>query len=362
MIESGVAGDCYQLHRLALAPLLPAATGRTLATAARGAVRSGEPNFQDFLLEQGLAPLWDAAIGPHQVGLPLSTGLVERLRQARRRVAGHYLIQRERLCQIRDTLDRAGISHVTFKGADTRERYYEDPALRPAADIDILVAPQDRIAAIKALRRQGFAFHADPKNISHEASLVKKSTAIDLHWDIMRPGRTRVPMVASLLATRLDCGRHWGISDEGNLFVMLVHPVFTKYATAPQASLVRLLDLVYLLGTRAPDWDRVCSWLAATGLKTGGWISLSWLHLLTGIEAEQAVRRRLQPGRLRVRYLQHWLEQNWPGRLLDHPLLVRAGFTLAAHDRPADVFAAVKGQRQGTRDGLARCLELQALS
>ncbi len=362
MTSSEDALDCYRLHRLALAPLLPTATGPTLVTTANGAVRSGESNFQDFLLEQGLAPLWDAAIGAHQAGLPFSTGLVARLRQARRQVTGHYLVQREGLCQIRDTLDRAGIPHVTFKGADTRQRYYEEPALRPAADIDILVAPQDRIAAIKALRRQGFACHTDPKNISHEASLVKKSITIDLHWDIMRPGRTRVPMVASLLATRLDCGRHWGMSDEGNLFLMLVHPVFTKYMTAPQASLVRLLDLVYLLGKQTPDWEQVCSWLAATGLKTCGWISLSWLRLLTGIEAEPAVLRGLKPGRLRARYLQQWLAHNWPARLRDHPLLVQAGFTLAAHDRAADAVAAVKGRRQSIRDGRARCLELQALS
>ena len=362
MIESGIAGSRYQRHRIALAPLLPGATGITLATAAADAAASGETTFQNLLLEQGLAPLWDACIRGHRGTLSLSTGFRDRLKQARREAAGACLVQRERLSQIRDMLEHAGISHVAFKGADTRERYYREPALRPAADIDILVAPGDRLAAIRVLRQQGFAFHAEPKNISHEASLVKKSTAIDLHWDIMRPGRTRVPMVNSLLATRLDCGRHWGLSDEGNLFLMLVHPVFTKYSTAPQATLVRLLDLVYLLEKCAPDWDRVCSWLAAAGLKTCGWISLSWLRLLTGIEAEATVRRLLQPGRLRARYLQRWLDNNWSGRLLDYPLLVQAGFTLAAHDRPADVIAAIKGQRRGTRNGLATCLELQALS
>ena len=318
--------------------------------------------FQQFLLEQGLAPLWDAEIKAHQGSLPFSKEFRNRLRQARHQATGAYLAQRESLLQIRCILEHAGISHVTFKGADSRERYYEEPALRPAVDIDLLVAPEHRLAAIRTLRQNGFAFHAEPKNISHEASLVKKSTVIDLHWDIMRPGRTRVPMAPRLLATRLDCGSHWGMSDEGNLFLMLVHPVFTKYSTAPQATLVRLLDLVYLLEKRAPDWHRVCSWLALAGLKTCGWISLTWLRLLTGIEAEQAVRRRLQPGRLRSRYLQHWLEHNWSSRLLDHPLLVQAGFTLAAHDRPADAVAAVRGLRRGTRGGMATCLELQALT
>lgn len=359
---AGRTGDHYQLHRAALAPLLPGATSTTLKAASAAASASGELTFQQFLLEQGLGSLWSKKIQSHTSTLPFSPGFRNQLHQAHLHATGGYLVQRAQLSLTRDLLHNARIPHVVFKGADTRERYYDDPAVRPAADIDILVAPQDKLAAIKTLRQHGFLFHAEPSNISHEVSLVKKSTTIDLHWDIMRPGRTRVPMVRTLLASRVDCGDHWGMSVEGNLFLMLVHPVFTKYSTAPQAALVHLLDLVYLLEKSEPDWDRVCAWLAATGLKTCGWITLSCLRMLTGIEAKGNVRRRLQPGKLRTRYLNNWLEKNLSSRLLAYPALVKAGFTLAAHDRPGDAIAAVTGLQRSTCNGAARCLELQALS
>jgi hypothetical protein len=41
-------------------------------------------------------------------------------------------------------------------------------------------------------------------------------------------------MTNTLLEARQDFGSHWGMSDEGSLFMMLVHPVFTKYSTTPK--------------------------------------------------------------------------------------------------------------------------------
>ena len=147
----------YRFHRAALAPLLPGATPVVLKQACEDAIELGETAFSDFLHSQGLAPLWDEVLALQcSAASPLSEGFKESLHQARRHATGLYLAQHHRLKQIRGILDDEGIAHVVYKGADTRERYFVVPALRPATDIDLLVDDRSKIRAIQALQRDRF--------------------------------------------------------------------------------------------------------------------------------------------------------------------------------------------------------------
>ena len=83
------------------------------------------------------------------------------------------------------------IVYAAIKGVLVRERVYVDPTLRWASVIDILISPDQREVAARALMGAGFRLHADAENISHEATFTRGSFAIDLHWDILRPGQTR---------------------------------------------------------------------------------------------------------------------------------------------------------------------------
>jgi hypothetical protein len=272
---------------------------------------------------------------------------------------GEYLIQRHSLARVKEFLDEVGMVHVVTKGAHTRELYYDTPSLRPAVDIDVLVRPEDKIEAIEVFQAQGFEFYGVPENISHEACLVKGKTTIDLHWDILRPGRTRMPMTNNLLEARQDFASHWGMSEEGSLFMMLVHPVFTKYSTTPHATLVRLLDLVYLLEKREIDWPQLISWLEQAGVKTCGWITLTWLEMLTGITPTVEVMRALRPRVTRSRYLHYWLRNDLATRWLEKPLRVQIGFTLTAHDRWPDIRRALAHQRRARGDGKKTLEEIE---
>ena len=351
----------YPFHKIALAPLLPNTTEDELEKSATSGIVLGETDFEVFLNQQGLAPLWDERIAQHTgEELPLSSELRHSLHRARMHATGEYLIQRHSLSRITEIMDRVGITHVVIKGAHTRELYYNTPALRPACDIDVLVRAGDKIEVIKAFQEQGFEFVGVPENISHEVCLVKGKTTIDLHWDILRPGRTRIPMTDTLLETRQDFGSHWGMSHEATVFMMLVHPVFTKYTTTPHATLVRLLDLVYLLDKEEVNWQLLVSWLEQAGLKTCGWITLTWLAMLTAVTPAADVMQTLQPGALRSRYLTHWLKNNLATRWLEKPLLVQAGFTLAAHDNGLDVGRALVQQRKARSDGEKKLKQLRA--
>ncbi len=347
----------FTLHRAALAPLLPGATGHELEQAIDQAQSSGEMPFAQFLCEQGLAPLWDERLEHHGHAARLSAEFRQVIHYNRLQVTGAYLLQRHNLAKIKDILEAAGIAHVVTKGSHTRELYYDTPALRPALDIDILVAPGDRLAAIRAFQAGGFSFHGLPETISHECSLVSGNTWIDLHWDIMRPGRTREPMVDPLLNSRVDYGSHWGPGHGETLFLMLVHPVFTKYSTTPYARLVRLVDLAQLLHRHPGSVESAVPLMHAAGLATAGWITSTWLDLLAPGSGAGALAAKIEPGRLRRSYLRRWLANNLSTRLLGSPLLIQLGFTLPAHDTPGDMLRAVM---QSRRHGQAAATTLAA--
>lgn len=79
-------------------------------------------------------------------------------------------------------------------------------------------------------------------------------------------------MVNALLAKRHDAGDHWALSAAGPLFVALVHPVFAKYATDPQSTLIRMLDLCRQLAPRQrrPTERRVATQAGRPGGNSGG--------------------------------------------------------------------------------------------
>lgn len=339
--------------------MLPGATAQVLEISLIEAKECGEEQFTQFLLDQGLAPLWDQQLEVQKPSNTLSPRQQNVIHQNRLHATGTYLIQRHNLQRVKNILDKAGLSHVVSKGAHTRELYYNTPALRPAVDIDILVRPQDKIAAIRAFQEEGFEFFGVADIISHECSLIKGKTTIDLHWDILRPGRTRQPMINELLNSRVDYGSHWGMNHSANLFMMLVHPVFTKYSTTPHASLCRLVDMALLLDKNLADPTETIQLLNTAGLTTAGWITAYWFTMLTGSELCAELADKLKPGRMRQRYLKNWLHSNRSSKLLDKPLRIQLGFTLPAHDRISDAVRAVRQARQCKRQSQKTLAELE---
>ena len=106
------------------------------------------------------------------------------------------------------------------------------------------------------------------------------------------------------------------------LALMLVHRVFRKYSTTPQASLVRLMDIIYLLDRHPGSAEEAGDLLQAAGLTTAGWITATWLYTLTGDSNAKALADVGRPGKLKQKYLYNWLSTNRATRLLDKPLWI----------------------------------------
>ncbi len=356
----GFADDLYALHRLALQPLLPQANEQILIDSCQGIRHIGESCFLDFLHDHFLAPTWSDKLTQTHSNVPVSEYFITALHQSRISAAGCYLLQKQALQEIRKLLESAHIKHVVFKGCHIRELIYKDPALRVASDIDVLVSDDDRLKAMQILLEAGYKSALAP-NISHEINLNKNNIAIDLHWNIMRPGRTRMAMTGIFLHTGKDYSSHWGSCNEATLFLMLVHPVFTKYSTTPYAFLIRMLDLALWLNKREHDWELLCRWLSDSGMRTAAWITLEWLRQLTDLEPHKTFSKAIQPSYWKILYFRNWLRQNLSSKLLQYPFLIKAGFTLPAHDKLSDAAHAVMSLQQEKKAANNKIMQLAAL-
>lgn len=327
--------------RLALLPVHREAAPAALCEA----LIAGGTDFLEMLLAQGLAPLWHQRLQVLGRLEALPAAMADALQQARIDAAARYLAQRTALARVDALFASAGIRHVVMKGAQVRECVYPDPALRPAADIDLLIAAEDRRRAAHALLDAGFSVNADPANVSHEAGFTAGAATLDLHWHLLRPGRTRTDMTAELLERRQRCNDIWGLSDADVLFVMLTHPAFTKYVSSPNMGLSQVADFLFWIGNRATDWPVVRQRLDHAGLKAAAWTLLRWYRMLAPAPASapDAWADDLLPGRWRRSYLACWLAHDLPGRWLDRPWRIQLGFTLFMHDRMTDAGRAISG-------------------
>ncbi len=351
-------------YRRALLPAVPSAD----PAASRDAMIEGGQGFLEFVLSQDLGPLWHHHLHTNGLLQTLPSNMIGALAEARRSAAAAYLTQQAALTGIDSLFDGEGIAYVVMKGAQVRERVYPDPSLRPSGDIDILVAAGDRQRASRLLIGAGYKAHVDLATISHEATFSLPPVDIDLHWDILRPGRTRLDMTAGFLARRQRINGFWGLSDSDILFLMLTHPAFAKYVCSPNMGLGRVADFLLWLQRSAIDWPSVLNLLDRAGLKTAAWTVLSWFRMLASRQMQPILDgwlENLRPGRLRADYLHYWLTHDLPSRWLDRPLPIQVGFTLFLHDSMRDALRALSGQwrarRKASNDALLLLGENNAL-
>ena len=316
--------------------LLPVFSGGNRADLLRVLTEDGAPLEALILLHQ-LGPLWHACTN------------ADCFRASRHHASLVYMKQQAALREVDTLLERGGVTYAVMKGAATRELIYDDPALRTCSDIDILVAPDQRIEAARILIASGYKLEVDPGVASHEVVLSKDIVAIDLHWDILRPGRTRVPVTDGLLARRQKHDGWWMLSDNDSLFLMLVHAAVAKHVSTSQTGLHRVADIALWWQRREVDWPSVRTQLSEHGLKTAAWTVLSWVQMLSADSFSPALSgpiASVRPGGLRTAYLRAWLDHDLTARLAKHHAVRLFGFSGFLHDRLSDAYRALGGWRQ----------------
>ena len=360
-MPSKPSNDPFHFHKVALRPLLRPLDEKKTTTLFKTIESLELEEFVPFLYRQGLAQLWLEFL-LRQDSLPNAfEAIVRSLKQDALNTAANQLMQRVVLQDTRDALLDGGIDYLVFKGAHLRHTLYADSTHRPVCDIDILVRDECKLDAVKALLRAGFSAHHKAENISHETSLVKKKVCIDLHWHLLRPGRTRIDLNDYLFNQRQAFGEFAGLSNEAALLVMLIHPAITKYVNGSASSLIHLVDIHRLAQSNDINWDRLIATLRTSGTRTAAWASLAWLQMLAGEAIYEDLANQLRPGSLQAGWIRYWMGKNLNVKLAERKLIVRCGFSIALQDSLKDSVSAIFVLQKEQREAAKTMKQLAAL-
>jgi hypothetical protein len=318
------------------AALLPAFHHIDSADLSR-ALADGGPALESLILKQQLGPTWHARTHAKPFAESRSHAAMLYMRQA--------AAQRE----IDQTFARHGIRYALFKGAATRDLIYDDPSVRICYDIDVLVAPDQRTDAARALVDAGYRLRVDPAVASHEVALQRDLVSIDLHWELLRPGRTPASLTTELLSRRRQHDGRWILSEADALFVLLVHPAFAKHLSTSQMGLHRVADVAQWLQKHHVDWAALRQALESSGLKTAAWTMLSLVRMLSSPEFARSLDdplRSLRPAPARAAYLNTWLSLDMSARLSNLHAARLIGLSVFLHDQPSGAWRALRGWQQ----------------
>jgi hypothetical protein len=180
-------------------------------------------------------------------------------------------------------LREAGVRVCVLKGLAFAVRLYATPAERPMADVDLMV-PQSQVAAARrVLVASGFR-PAEAALFHHAAAYSRGDLMIDLHWNIIGPGRARIDLDAVWSRTQdswLDGACELEARDA--LVFHLVHLARNRL----RLPLINVVDASRLFELAEPEaaLARAESW----GLRTPVSLALAYCqHILDGSEGRPA--------------------------------------------------------------------------
>lgn len=227
----------------ALSVLIRAGWEPNLGDALSGALPADDSGWIALLemaLRHRVAPLvYRGLIHTHAKTVP--TEVREGFRQAYIETWARNLQLYKELQHLLEAFSMAQIPVIVLKGAVLAEVLYGDIALRPMADIDILIARSDLTQAKRTLLEQGYRFEIGPHNHSPEFAEafmsqlsfgkdVPSGVQIDLHVDLItlswfRPF-TRIDLDAlwtRALPIQLGQQPAWQLSLEDTLLHLCIH-------------------------------------------------------------------------------------------------------------------------------------------
>ena len=200
-----------------------------------------------------------------------------------------------------------GVPVIPLKGAFLAEAVYGDIALRPMADLDLLVQPVDLPRAIETLRHLGYESDAPFDPVAHQAGFqdmppMRKpgGAMVELHWTLVTPlcgARIDEHELAgiwkrSVAATIADSACR-ALSAEDLLLHLCMHAsVHHRFADIGLKSFVDMAEVTRHYGASL-DWgiaaDRANRWNVAGGVRLALMLAEEW----TGLQVPADVWLRL---------------------------------------------------------------------
>ena len=301
------------------------AEDRVLCLAARTSVEADDERRLVQLLRPPLdwERLW-AEAARHEV-LPLVGATLRRLGERAAPPAGWAArVERQRyatllrntgladaLVEVTSAFEDSGVESLAVKGVALASAVYGDLALRPAADLDVVVRPADLPAARSVLRSLGFDHRSDSPGDewahSHHDEPYFRSSAggevcLELHWALWPAARFRADggMWERARPLELRGATLRTLAPEDTLLHLAVH---RTRAPVRLRSLCDVAELVRRDGSEL-DWETVETRGAAIGARTALFSVLSLSERLLAAPVPPGILARLGVGPLRRRILE----------------------------------------------------------
>ena len=243
--------------------------------------------------------------------------LVADLQNDCRAIATNNLLKLHHYRQVDQLLTNNSIRHIPLKGIFLAATYYPDSGLRSIGDLDLLVRPEDALAAIQLLKSEGYQpnqkhtrYHQHDEQSMltdlQEISLFKpffnnSHFDIDLHWGVVFLNKDYKIFDLNEIEAQATLATEWQI-------VLLV----THHGGTNVWQLIYFInDLYFLLKDKAINWSWLLEELRQYGLEPILFAGLHWCRQIWQLPLPEEIEKAVTANQ--VQQLADAYEKNWEG-------------------------------------------------
>ncbi len=230
--------------------------------------------------------------------LPIDEALDRQLRNAVRFTWLRTQFLTTRTAPVLRDLDAAGVRATLVKGAALIHAHGVPAKLRPMADLDVLVAPDDLRSATDTLNAHGFRSVVDPTTLRDRLHALTfrddRGAWFDLHWHVVSAARH--PAADAIFTSGAVPARMQGVAcaatgREDTLLHVIAHGM--RWAPARWVG-----DATLLLRRHGADfdWDRLAARARDLRIARSTLDALDYLADVAAIDAPGETRRALRRG------------------------------------------------------------------
>lgn len=221
---------------------------------------------------------------------------------------GHFQVD-----QLSDVLSGLGAPVVFLKGTALSQTVYPAIALRPFMDLDILVHPQNFLAAKQLLVASGF--EPQPSTAQHATTLVRKDYLdIDLHQSPYHEAYSEklvAPIFSRLVALQHNGNNLYRLGNEDQLLHTIAHGL--RWNVVSPVRWVVDASLQLRASGNTIDWDLLCREAIRLNLVEVAYRAFTILDSFCHDEIDAPTIARLERHRTFITNLWFAAEREWQG-------------------------------------------------
>ncbi len=265
-----------------------------------------EPDWERLIgaaARHGVLPLVHAHLGTVEA-VPEQTR--ETLHLLASRIARHNLMLTGVLRDVLDLFEREGLPAIPYKGPVLAASVYENVALRPFSDLDVLVHPEDAPRARTILSAAGFRFVPEAPGLDEATALRlgreyrferAPGVILEVQWRVVSASDgwrrfSLAPVWTRLRTTTLTGRTIPALGNEDRLAVLSLHGAHNQWVR-----LKWIVDVAEILRGAALDWDTLLSNAERWGIRRPGLLGLSLAHDLLDAPLPDGIRRLIASDR-----------------------------------------------------------------